>query len=474
MPINSVILANTFNEFRTTVNEIITTVNAVSGGSGVINANSLIGGTVTANNLTSGRVTLATTAGQLTDDSALTYDTSTDILTLAGTTDASSPTTGTLKVAGGVGIAKKLYVGTDLNVVGNSVFNGNVSFLGSNTLISTTVVNIEDNILQLSHLNPSDLVDIGFIGGYNNGANVHTGFFRDATDDTWKLFKNYSAEPSTTINVAANGFEFANLRLNNLEANNITANTFSGSGASLTSLNATQLTSGTVPDGRFPATLPASSGANLTALNATQLTSGTVPDARFPATLPAASGANLTALNASNLSTGTVATARLATSGTASSSTFLRGDSTWASAAVSITDNTATNSTFFPVFTSVTSGSIVGANTSSTKLTFNPSSGLLTSTDYNSSSDVTLKENFTQIVNPLDIISQLEGFGFSWKDTKEKSYGLSAQQVETVLPEIVRVRPDGTKGINYLNLIAFLVEGIKDLKEEVRQLKSYK
>ena len=505
MPINSVILANTFNEFRTTVNEIITTVNAVSGGSGVINANSLIGGTVTANNLTSGRITLATTAGQLTDDSALTYDTSTDILTLAGTTDASSSTTGTLKVAGGVGIAKKLYVGTDLAVTGTASFSGNVFFLGSNTEVSTTQLNVNDSLLQLANNNTADVVDIGVFGQYNSGAgNVHSGIFRDASDDTWKLFRKYNVEPGTTIDPAANGFEFANLRLNNLEANNITANTFSGSGASLTALNATQLTTGTVPDGRFPATLPASSGvnltalnatqltsgtvpdarfpatlpassgANLTALNATQLTSGTVPDARFPATLPAASGANLTALNASNLSTGTVATARLATSGTASSSTFLRGDQVWASAAVSIIDDTATNSTFFPVFTSVTSGSIVGANTSSTKLTFNPSSGLLTSTDYNSSSDVTLKENFTQIVNPLDIISQLEGFGFSWKDTKEKSYGLSAQQVETVLPEIVRVRPDGTKGINYLNLIAFLVEGIKDLKEEVRQLKSYK
>jgi hypothetical protein len=445
MPINSVILANTFNEFRTTVNEIITTVNAVSGGSGVINANSLIGGTVTANNLTSGRVTLATTAGQLTDDSALTYDTSTDILTLAGTTDASSSTTGTLKVAGGVGIAKKLYVGTDLSVTGTASFSGNVFFLGTNTEISTTQLNVNDSLLQLANNNTADVVDIGVFGQYNSGSgNVHSGLFRDASDDTWKLFRNYNIEPSSTIDPAANGFVFANLRLNNLEANNITANTFSGSGASLTSLNATQLAS------------------------------GTVPDARFPATLPAASGANLTALNASNLSTGTVATARLATSGTASSSTFLRGDQVWASAAVSIIDDTATNSTFFPVFTSVTTGSIVGANTSSTKLTFNPSSGLLTSTDYNSSSDVTLKENFTQIVNPLDIISQLEGFGFSWKDTKEKSYGLSAQQVETVLPEIVRVRPDGTKGINYLNLIAFLVEGIKDLKEEVRQLKSYK
>jgi len=40
----------------------------------------------------------------------------------------------------------------------------------------------------------------------------------------------------------------------------------SGSGSGLTTLNATQLTSGTLPDARFPATLPAVSGANLTNL----------------------------------------------------------------------------------------------------------------------------------------------------------------------------------------------------------------
>jgi len=79
------------------------------------------------------------------------------------------------------------------------------------------------------------------------------------------------------------------------------------------SLNASNLDSGTVPDARFPATLPAISGANLTNLDASDLASGTVPDARFPATLPAISGANLTSLNATNIASGTLSSDRLPT-----------------------------------------------------------------------------------------------------------------------------------------------------------------
>ena len=90
---------------------------------------------------------------------------------------------------------------------------------------------------------------------------------------------------------------------------NIVAN----NGSNLTDLNASNLASGTVPDARFPATLPALNGSALTALNATQLTSGTVPDARFPSTLPAANGSALTNLDASNVASGTLSSDRLPT-----------------------------------------------------------------------------------------------------------------------------------------------------------------
>lgn len=85
--------------------------------------------------------------------------------------------------------------------------------------------------------------------------------------------------------------------------------------ADLETRSASDLSSGTLPDARFPATLPAISGANLTNLDASDLASGTVPDARFPATLPALSGANLTALNATQITSGTLPSARLPTSG---------------------------------------------------------------------------------------------------------------------------------------------------------------
>ena len=188
MAISQVALSNTFNEFRSTFNDAANTVNTLVPSANAISANTL---------------------------------------SLGGTTDASSTTTGTLTVAGGVGVAKKLYVGTDLSVAGDATFTGNVIILGSNSEISTTQINVNDPLIQLANNNTSNTVDIGVFGQYNSGSgNVHSGVFRDASDGTWKFFKDYNIEPGTTIDPAANGFSYANVSIGALStANNISIGT---------------------------------------------------------------------------------------------------------------------------------------------------------------------------------------------------------------------------------------------------------
>jgi hypothetical protein len=177
--------------------------------------------------------------------------------------------------------------------------------------------------------------------------------------------------------VRYDGTSGTNIQVSSVSINDaglLTATSFSGDGHLITALNATQLTSGTVPDARFPATLPASSGANLTALNANQLTSGTVPDACFPATLPAASGVNLTALNATNLGSGTVPVLRLGTSGTRDATTYLRGDNTWA-----IVSGGTTSDSFATI--AVAGQSSVVADSATDTLTLVAGTGITLTTD---------------------------------------------------------------------------------------------
>jgi hypothetical protein len=119
----------------------------------------------------------------------------------------------------------------------------------------------------------------------------------------------------------------------------------------------------------------------------------------------------------------------------------------------------------------ITSSNVVTNNVVTGTVT---ASGLIQAQDFNSTSDITLKENIVQIDNPLNILENLTGIKFNWKNTQEVSYGLSAQEVEKILPDIVKTRESGLKGVNYLNIIAILIESVKELKKEIEDIKKHK
>lgn len=100
-------------------------------------------------------------------------------------------------------------------------------------------------------------------------------------------------------------------------------------------------------------------------------------------------------------------------------------------------------------------------------------------------SDITLKENMKPIKNAKDKILAITGYEFDWTDDYinsrggEDGYfvykhdiGVAAQELEKVVPEVVRTRPNGTKAVKYAQLIALFIEGYKDQQKEIEKLKA--
>lgn len=96
--------------------------------------------------------------------------------------------------------------------------------------------------------------------------------------------------------------------------------------------------------------------------------------------------------------------------------------------------------------------------------------GTVKAVDFNSTSDVNLKENITTVDNALDLTNQLRGVRFEWKRDGKPSYGVIAQELETVLPELVT--QGDPKTVNYNGIIGVLIEAVKELSAEVEQLKN--
>jgi len=106
-------------------------------------------------------------------------------------------------------------------------------------------------------------------------------------------------------------------------------------------------------------------------------------------------------------------------------------------------------------------------------MTYNNLTQTLTlSGDVIAGSDREIKENIETITDALTKIIALRGVSFNYKKGGKASLGLIAQEVQTVIPEIVSVNEStGFLGIGYNALIGLLVEAIKEQQSQIDELK---
>ena len=92
---------------------------------------------------------------------------------------------------------------------------------------------------------------------------------------------------------------------------------------------------------------------------------------------------------------------------------------------------------------------------------------------WNTFSDRRLKRNFQKIENPIEKLNALNGYYYHWtadKKDQSRQLGVIAQEVETVLPEIVKTDNEGIKSVDYSKLTAYLIEVNKAQQAEINQL----
>ena len=92
------------------------------------------------------------------------------------------------------------------------------------------------------------------------------------------------------------------------------------------------------------------------------------------------------------------------------------------------------------------------------------------------SSDENLKKDITIVSDAVTKVEALKGVTFKWKKNDADSAGIIAQDVEKVLPEVVKTVNDTEgnefKAVNYAGLTSILIEAIKDLSARIKVLEA--
>ena len=93
--------------------------------------------------------------------------------------------------------------------------------------------------------------------------------------------------------------------------------------------------------------------------------------------------------------------------------------------------------------------------------------------DITAYSDKSLKENIEVIGSPLEKLKGMRGVTYNRIDMNgREQVGVIAQEVEAVLPQVVHTDENGIKHVAYGNMVALLIEAVKDLQSQVEEMKN--
>ena len=258
-------VGNSISNVNTVATDLAGTNNIGSVAGSISNVNS-VGGSISNVNLVGGSISnVNTVASNISDvnNFADTYS--------IGATAPSSPTVGDLwfDTANSV---MKVYTSGGWANAGSSVNGTSERFKYTATSGQTTFTGADDNGATLSY-------DAGYIDVFLNGIKLISGTDFTATNGT-SIVLTSGATVSDILDIVTYGtFELANFSINDANdvstagvtngqvlAYNSSASEFQPTTVDLTNLSASNLTSGTIPDARFPAVLPAIDGSNLTGI----------------------------------------------------------------------------------------------------------------------------------------------------------------------------------------------------------------
>jgi hypothetical protein len=117
-------------------------------------------------------------------------------------------------------------------------------------------------------------------------------------------------------------------------------------------------------------------------------------------------------------------------------------------------------------------GQLYGGTTdpaSTTRLNYdgNLHANQMTAVDFNSISDERYKKDIEPIIDGLAIVNQINPVSYLWKHNEKKAFGVIAQELEKIIPEVVQ-NTDDKRTVSYDQLIPFIIQAIKQLDEKIK------